>query len=72
MWNQVGGCCRAELVPAFVRLLRDVEAEVRVAAAGKVAAFCKLLGQDQVCVWLGNKQDHDSWNDGARIVQNCL
>lgn len=41
--------CRVELVPAFVKLLRDVEAEVRVAAAGNVAAFCKLLNQEQVC-----------------------
>lgn len=35
--------CRSELAPAYVRLLRDTEAEVRVAAAGKVAAFSKLL-----------------------------
>ena len=40
--------CRVELVPAFVKLLRDVEAEVRVAAASKVSAFCKLLNHDQV------------------------
>lgn len=38
----------AELVPSFLKLLRDGEAEVRVAAAGKVAAFCKLLGSDTV------------------------
>lgn len=35
-----------ELVPSFLKLLRDGEAEVRVAAAGKVAAFCKLLGSE--------------------------
>jgi len=35
-------------VPSFLKLLRDGEAEVRVAAAGKVAAFCKLLGSDTV------------------------
>lgn len=40
--------CRTELVPAFVKLLRDSEAEVRVAAAGKVAAFCKILPPEQV------------------------
>ena len=38
----------AELVPSFLKLLHDGEAEVRVAAAGKVAAFCKLLGSDTV------------------------
>jgi hypothetical protein len=30
-------------VPAFVRLLRDNEAEVRIAAAGKVTKFCRIL-----------------------------
>lgn len=34
---------RTDLTPHFVRLLRDSEAEVRVAAAGKVALFSKLL-----------------------------
>ena len=34
---------RSDLTPAFVKLLRDPEAEVRIAAAGKVAAFCKML-----------------------------
>jgi serine/threonine-protein phosphatase 2A regulatory subunit A len=40
--------CRLELVPAFVRLLRDNEAEVRVAAAGKLSAFCKILAGEAV------------------------
>jgi serine/threonine-protein phosphatase 2A regulatory subunit A len=35
-------------VPAFVRLLRDNEAEVRVAAAGKLSAFCKILAGEAV------------------------
>ena len=39
---------RSELVPAFVRLLRDNEAEVRVAAAGKLSAFCKILAGEAV------------------------
>ncbi|GJN12703.1 hypothetical protein PR202_ga31008 [Eleusine coracana subsp. coracana] len=34
---------RADLVPAYVRLLRDNEAEVRIAAAGKVTKFCRIL-----------------------------
>lgn len=40
--------CRSELVPAFVRLLRDNEAEVRVAAASKLSAFCKILAGEAV------------------------
>uniref|UniRef100_A0A7S0Y9B7 TOG domain-containing protein n=1 Tax=Polytomella parva TaxID=51329 RepID=A0A7S0Y9B7_9CHLO len=39
---------RNEMSHHFVRLLRDSEAEVRVAAAGKVAAFSKLLTPPQV------------------------
>lgn len=35
-------------MPAFVRLLRDNEAEVRVAAAGKLSAFCKILAGEAV------------------------
>ncbi|KAM0821336.1 hypothetical protein ACQ4PT_072307 [Festuca glaucescens] len=34
---------RADLVPAYVRLLRDNEAEVWIAAAGKVTKFCRIL-----------------------------
>ena len=34
---------RADLAPAYVRLLRDNEAEVRIAAAGKVTKFCRIL-----------------------------
>lgn len=48
-------------MPAFVKLLGDVEAEVRVAAAGKVASFCKLLNQEQVqprSTTLSRKEEH--------------
>lgn len=34
---------RAELVPAYTKLLEDTEAEVRIAAAGKVSAFSRML-----------------------------
>jgi HEAT repeat len=34
---------RAELVPAYARLLEDGEAEVRIAAAGKVSSFSRML-----------------------------
>lgn len=37
---------RTELVPAFVRLLRDNEAEVRIAAAGKVTKFCAIVNPE--------------------------
>ncbi|KHM99135.1 Serine/threonine-protein phosphatase 2A 65 kDa regulatory subunit A beta isoform, partial [Glycine soja] len=37
---------RSELVPAYVRLLRDNEAEVRIAAAGKVTKFSRILNPD--------------------------
>merc|ERR1711884_456524 len=33
-----------ELVPVYVKLLKDNEAEVRVAAAGKAAEFCSFVG----------------------------
>ncbi|GKE17255.1 acid phosphatase/vanadium-dependent haloperoxidase protein-related protein, partial [Tanacetum coccineum] len=33
-----------DFVPAYVRLLRDNEAEVRIAAAGKVTKFSRILG----------------------------
>jgi serine/threonine-protein phosphatase 2A regulatory subunit A len=34
---------RTELVPAYGRLLRDNEAEVRIAAASKVTKFCAIV-----------------------------
>lgn len=48
---------RAELVPAYTKLLEDTEAEVRIAAAGKVAAFSRMLtpqlivSQVGCCCW---------------------
>lgn len=37
---------RTDLLPAYVRLLRDNEAEVRIAAAGKVTEFCQILNPE--------------------------
>ena len=34
------------MVPAYVRLLRDNEAEVRIAVAGKVTKFSRILNPD--------------------------
>jgi len=34
---------RRDLVPAFVKLLKDTEAEVRTAIAGQIPGFCALL-----------------------------
>lgn len=33
-------------MPAYVRLLRDNEAEVRIAAAGKVTKFAQILSPE--------------------------
>jgi serine/threonine-protein phosphatase 2A regulatory subunit A len=35
-----------DLVPAFVKLLKDAEAEVRTAIASQIPGFCKLLKPD--------------------------
>ncbi|KAI7501507.1 protein phosphatase PP2A regulatory subunit A [Hortaea werneckii] len=35
-----------DLVPAFVKLLKDTEAEVRSAAAGQVPGFCELIPRE--------------------------
>ena len=35
-----------DLVPAFVKLLKDSEAEVRSAIAGQIPGFCRLLDRD--------------------------
>ncbi|RID45430.1 hypothetical protein BRARA_I02160 [Brassica rapa] len=43
--NQLYELCEA-LVPAYVRLLRDNEAEVRIAAAEKVTKFCRILNPE--------------------------
>lgn len=39
---------RTELLPALLKLLKDLEAEVRIAAAGKVPQFSRLLPMEQV------------------------
>ncbi|PUU75442.1 armadillo-type protein [Tuber borchii] len=40
-----GDVVRRDLVPAFVKLLKDSEAEVRTAIAGQIPGFCGLLGR---------------------------
>jgi len=35
-----------DLVPAFVKLLKDNEAEVRTAIAGQIPGFCALVDQN--------------------------
>ena len=40
-----------DLVPAFVKLLKDTEAEVRSAAAGQVPGFCQLRSSLIVRLW---------------------
>jgi serine/threonine-protein phosphatase 2A regulatory subunit A len=52
-------------VPAYVRLLRDNEAEVRIAASGKVTKFCRILSPQLAiqhilpCVKVGAKKLSD-------------
>lgn len=43
---------RTDVLPPFLKLLRDSEAEVRVAAASKVASISNLLEIDAVCSYL--------------------
>lgn len=45
---------RSEIVPPFLKLLRDSEAEVRVAAASKVACISNILEADTVLHCSGN------------------
>lgn len=35
-----------DLVPAFVKLLKDTEAEVRTAIAGQIPGFCSLIDRN--------------------------
>ncbi|RPA71209.1 ARM repeat-containing protein [Ascobolus immersus RN42] len=37
---------RADLAPAFVRLLKDSEAEVRTAISGQIPGFCRLVDHE--------------------------
>ena len=39
---------RSDIIPPFLKLLRDTEAEVRVAAASKVACICNILEAETV------------------------
>lgn len=38
----------SDLVPAFLQLLRDSEAEVRTAIAGQISGFCKLVPTETI------------------------
>ena len=67
---------RLDLMPAYVRLLRDNEAEVRIAAAGKVTKFCRILNPELAiqhilpcvkvhiddCRWRSFATIHYDWN----------
>lgn len=35
-----------DMVPAFVKLLKDTEAEVRTAIAGQIPGFCNLIDRE--------------------------
>lgn len=50
---------RAELVPAYTKLLEDTEAEVRIAAAGKVSAFSRMLTPQLIVSQVSTRRCHD-------------
>lgn len=57
--------CRSDVLPPFLKLLRDSEAEVRVAAASKVASISNLLEPDAVRIPLASKSFNLSATSGA-------
>ena len=62
-----------ELLPSFVALLKDSEAEVRVAAATRVASFCKLIAIDQVpaCSCWDSSMDIQGRGGWINIMADC-
>jgi serine/threonine-protein phosphatase 2A regulatory subunit A len=72
---------RAELVPAYIRLLEDSEAEVRIAAAGKVSAFSRMLtpplivsqvGPSPACTRLYAVQALPAAAEAGAVLEFCL
>lgn len=64
-----------DLVPAYVKLLRDNEAEVRIAAAGKVTKFCQILDPKHAiehilpCVKVKDvKKDFETLSDPCYLI----
>lgn len=58
LWEAVGPeSTRTELVPVPVQLLRDNEAEVRIAATGKVTKFCRFGVHSWLNTYLRNYHD---------------
>ena len=60
--------CRAELLPSLLKLLKDLEAEVRIAAASKVPAFSRVLSVDQVILFHRYVVDAESATHIAKYV----
>ena len=58
---------RAELVPAYTKLLEDTEAEVRIAAAGKVSAFSRMLTPQLIVSQVGEQ----TWAPAAAFMHSC-
>jgi hypothetical protein len=56
---------RAELVPAYTKLLEDTEAEVRIAAAGKVSAFSRMLTPQLIVTQVGYSGQYQGVDAGA-------
>ncbi len=64
--------CRAELLPPLLRLLKDLEAEVRIAAASKVPSFSRVLSVDQVAFNRNRSPQHDVNLTHMQPVIQCI
>jgi serine/threonine-protein phosphatase 2A regulatory subunit A len=60
-----------DLVPAFVKLLKDSEAEVRTAIAGQIPGFCGLLDRDTLLNEIMTPVE-DLVSDSSQHVRSAL
>lgn len=60
-----------DLVPAFVKLLKDNEAEVRTAIAGQIPGFCSLVDRTTLLNDIMGSIE-DLVNDGSQHVRAAL
>src|SRR3954467_10134314 len=60
-----------DLVPAFVKLLKDGEAEVRTAIAGQIPGFCALVDRTTLLNEVMSSIE-DLVSDGSQHVRSAL
>ena len=58
-------------MPAFVKLLKDTEAEVRTAIAGQIPGFCALLDRDTLLNEIMTSVE-DLVSDSSQHVRSAL